>query len=109
MWSPQGAIDMHRPERWGYLQFSTAKAGDVTFAPDPDWDARDGLRRAYYAQGNYYAKNGRYAAALDDLGLKLPAGRLRVEATRNTYEMSWGDGTGKKPRYTITNDGQLGR
>jgi hypothetical protein len=109
VWSPQGAIDMHRPERWGYLQFSTAKAGDVTFAPDPDWDARDGLRRAYYAQGNYYAKNGRYAAALDDLGLKLPAGRLRVEATRNTYEMSWGDGTGKKPRYTITNDGQLGR
>src|ERR1051325_425118 len=25
VWSPQGAIDMHRPERWGYVQFSTAK------------------------------------------------------------------------------------
>src|SRR2546421_581285 len=23
VWSPQGVVDMHRPERWGYVQFST--------------------------------------------------------------------------------------
>ncbi len=23
VWSPQGVIDMHRPERWGYVQFSS--------------------------------------------------------------------------------------
>ena len=28
VWSPQGVIDMHRPETWGYLQFSAAAAGD---------------------------------------------------------------------------------
>src|SRR5262249_43521877 len=27
VWSPQGVIDMHRPERWGYVQFSTARPG----------------------------------------------------------------------------------
>ena len=27
VWSPQGAIDMHRPERWGFVQFSTARPG----------------------------------------------------------------------------------
>ena len=29
VWSPQGVVDMHRPERWGYLQFSTAKSGQA--------------------------------------------------------------------------------
>jgi hypothetical protein len=27
--SPQGAIDMHRPERWAYLQFSKVEAGSA--------------------------------------------------------------------------------
>src|SRR6185312_918912 len=27
VWSPQGVVDMHRPERWGYVQFSTGKPG----------------------------------------------------------------------------------
>jgi Carbohydrate family 9 binding domain-like len=25
VWSPQGVIDMHQPERWGFVQFSTGK------------------------------------------------------------------------------------
>ena len=31
VWSPQGVIDMHRPEKWGYVQFSTgcARHGEV--------------------------------------------------------------------------------
>ena len=40
VWSPQGVIDMHRPERWGYLQFSTAKAGSAAFRPDPERQVR---------------------------------------------------------------------
>jgi hypothetical protein len=106
VWSPQGVIDMHRPERWGYLQFSTAKPGEAKFKPDPDWDARDGLHRAYYAQHIYHKKNGKYATTLNDLGLKLPADRLRIETTRSGYEMSWTDEKGK-PRYTITGDGRI--
>ncbi|MGE0001690.1 MAG: carbohydrate-binding family 9-like protein [Fimbriimonadaceae bacterium] len=35
VWSPQWAIDMHRPELWGYVQFGDAAA---EFVPDPDWD-----------------------------------------------------------------------
>jgi hypothetical protein len=27
VWSPQGVINMHIPEHWGYLQFTTKKAG----------------------------------------------------------------------------------
>ena len=35
VWSPQGVIDMHRPERWGYLQFSTAQARHRRVPPRP--------------------------------------------------------------------------
>lgn len=109
VWSPQGVIDMHRPERWGYLQFSTAKPGEAKFRPDPDWDARDTLHRAYYAQRAYHGKNGKYAPAALDLGLKEPAGRLEVQATRSGYEMTWLDTGAKppKPLYAITHEGRL--
>ena len=50
VWSPQGVIDMHRPERWGYVQFSTAKPGEAAFRKDPDWPVRDLLHRVYYAE-----------------------------------------------------------
>jgi hypothetical protein len=67
VWSPQGVIDMHRPEQWGYLQFSNAPAGQAAFRPDPAGPARRLLHRVYYAQRAYREKkesvNG--AQALD--------------------------------------------
>lgn len=105
VWSPQGVIDMHRPERWGYLQFSTAKPGEAKFKPDPDWTIRDTLHRAYYAQRAHRAKHGQFATKATDLGLKLPADRFQIETTRSAYEMRWEEGG--KPRYTITNEGRI--
>jgi hypothetical protein len=108
VWSPQGVIDMHRPERWGYLQFSTAKPGEAKFKPDADWDIRDTLHRAYYAQRQYLLKNGKYATAMKDLGGKLPTDRLRIDSTRTGYEMTWTDEKGK-PRYSITSDSRISK
>jgi len=40
--SPQGLIDMHRPERWGVVQFTTKPPGEpVPFIMDPSLPARD--------------------------------------------------------------------
>jgi hypothetical protein len=69
VWSPQGVIDMHRPERWGYLQFSTEPAGKATFRPDPALAAREVLHRVYYTQQAYREKHGSWAGSLDALGL----------------------------------------
>ena len=102
VWSPQGVIDMHRPERWGYLQFSTAKPGTAAFKPDPDWTVKDTLHRAYYAQRAHRQKHGKYTPTVADLGAKFPADRLSVETTRNGFEMCWTDEKVAKPRYTIT-------
>jgi len=69
IWSPPGIIDMHRPERWGYVQFSTAKPGTACFLPDPSTPARDLLQEIYYHQRDYQAKHKRWATTLKQLGL----------------------------------------
>ena len=108
VWSPQGVIDMHRPERWGHLQFTTAKPGTVAFKPDPDWAIRDALHRGYYAERQFLKDKGRYTANVADLGLKLPpGGSLKVETTRTGFEMWWADGKTGNPRYTIKHTGRI--
>ncbi len=102
VWSPQGVIDMHRPERWGYLQFSTA-AGNVPFRPDPTAAARDLLHRVYYAQRDYRKANGKYAASAADLGL---AG-VRIETTTHGFEASAEVNGAKTRRATITQDARV--
>ena len=77
VWSPQGAIDMHRPDRWGILQFSTARPGTASFRPDPAQPARDYLHRIYYAQAKRHKDVGRYA---DTLG-RWAGGPRRLAAT----------------------------
>ena len=71
VWSPQGVIDMHRPERWGYVQFSTAKPGHAKFKPDASLPARDLLHTIYYAQKEFNGKRKRWAETLDELGISF--------------------------------------
>lgn len=70
VWSPQGVVNMHVPERWGYLQFSTAKVGEDSFRPDPTLPARDALVEIYHKQGVYRKQNKKFATNLADLGLQ---------------------------------------
>jgi hypothetical protein len=69
VWSPQGAIDMHMPERWGYVQFSglAAGAGTEAFVQDPNERVKWALRRLYYRQRRHLAAKGVYAATVDAL------------------------------------------
>jgi hypothetical protein len=108
VWSPQGVIDMHRPERWGYLQFSTAKPGQDQFHPDPYWSTRDLLHRVYYSQRAYHKTNGKYAKTLPELGLKETA-NLSMETTRSGFEISVPlAAEGARPRrMTINNEAKL--
>jgi alpha-mannosidase len=36
VWSPQGMVDMHQPERWGYVEFSAQRADRRPPSPEPD-------------------------------------------------------------------------
>ncbi|WP_420456020.1 carbohydrate-binding family 9-like protein [Rubrivirga sp.] len=90
VWSPQGIVDMHRPERWGFVQFTTAPPGTVAFRPDPTLAARDLLMEVYHAQKAHHETHERWATSLDDLG--LPADRLASGAARVVGMRPEGDG-----------------
>jgi dienelactone hydrolase len=71
IWSPQGVVNMHRPETWGYIQYSQKPVGstNVEFIEDPTAKARCLLYKILYAQEAHILKNGHYAQNLQALGL----------------------------------------
>ncbi|RYD27089.1 MAG: hypothetical protein EOP86_25045 [Verrucomicrobiaceae bacterium] len=76
IWSAQGIIDMHRPERWGYVQFTRQPAESVKLVPDATRPARDMLQEVAYAQKDFSKRQGRWAASLEELGLTPAASEL---------------------------------
>jgi len=70
VWSPQHVIDMHRPERWGYVQFANAA---TPFVPDASWSARQWLQSVYEAQREFQIAHRRYTSRLTELGVAPPA------------------------------------
>ena len=69
VWSPQGIIDLHRPEKWGCVQFTGKQVGAVSFVPDPAAEAKNRLHEIYYAQRAYREKHGHWAKSLGELVL----------------------------------------
>ena len=70
VWSPQGAIDMHMPERWGFVQFSGLPAGGAdTFVENRNERVKWALRRLYLRQRQYRAAQKRYATELAALNV----------------------------------------
>ncbi len=93
VWSPQGVIDMHQPEHWGYIQFSPNAPGVDKFVPDPSGPARALLHKIYHAQCDYRKQHNAYATSLEALGLEglthdSLAGPPKMETTSNWFEAS---------------------
>ena len=89
VWSPQGIIDMHRPEKWGSVQFSRQKAGRTRFVPDPAASTRKALQTIYYSQRDFQASHARWASSLEELG----------------FDDRRGFGIAKTPTIRLTGDG----
>jgi hypothetical protein len=71
VWTPQGVIDMHRPEMWGYVLFSESDV--VTECPpDPDHETRMLLMHVYWGQKVFRAEHGHYSDSVTQLGLSAP-------------------------------------
>ena len=60
VWSPQGLINMHYPEMWGFVQFSneTVGQGREVLKWNPIEDAKWGLRKVYYAERQFFIDHG---------------------------------------------------
>lgn len=95
VWSPQGVINMHYPEMWGYVLFSGSEdtKSDISFGGlSGDEPVKWVLRRIYYAQQDYFLRHGRYSEDLASLYPDLsdrPAGFKWppvIEATRDLFQ-----------------------
>ena len=73
VWSPQGVVNMHYPEMWGYVQFSTEKAGTekISFVEKKEEKAKWYLRQIYYYEKKYLQENGDYTNSFEALGITV--------------------------------------
>jgi cellulose/xylan binding protein with CBM9 domain len=95
VWSAQGAVNMHMPERWGFVQFSRGEAGRTTvdFEEDSNERVKWALRRLYYRQRQFRASNGRYATDLaalraSDIQVEELGFKPEMQSTSSLYEIS---------------------
>lgn len=107
IWSPQGVVDMHRPERWGHVRFAEADAPLASFRPDPSQPDRDLLMHVYHAQRAYQSENKRWAADLVELGDRLPA-EVRAQVTLTITADGWqATRRGPSPRWALHQDSRF--
>lgn len=101
VWSPQGVINMHYPERWGYLFFSKPEGGKAASEykiPYSESQKRH-LWLVYYLQKEYFQKNRYYARDLKDLGLTEL--NLKVDGKDNKL---WMEATSRQFMVYINSD-----
>jgi predicted metalloprotease with PDZ domain len=115
VWSPQGVIDMHRPERWGIVQFSTRPAAQAAYRPDPSAAVRDRLMEVYYAQKRFFDTKKRWSTSLDELGLAQTSSssdlKTAICLTADGYEaaITFTSPTGRPETWTVRQDSLIQR
>lgn len=113
VWSPQGLINMHYPEMWGFVQFSDqiAGTGAAAFQFNSDENARWALRQIYYQEKNYFEQSGKYTDKLSDLNLselKIAGYQIppTITITPNLFEASLTNLGGDK-KFFINQEGRI--
>lgn len=71
VWSPTGVVNIHEPEKWGYVYFSSKKAGETAIFTIPQeerikWE----LYKLHRAQKKYFSRYNSYATTIDSLTTK---------------------------------------
>jgi hypothetical protein len=71
VWSPQGLINIHYPEMWGFVEFTdkVVGKGKELFSDAFEEPVKWALRRIYYRELAYRDADGAFATELGDLGL----------------------------------------
>ena len=113
VWSPIGIVNMHYPERWGLLQFSTQKPGSSLKITGPeDKKLRDHLWRIYYKQHYYRHKNRKFTDSLAELSEAgtVETGNnqtLKIELQATNYQFIVIAETNDGMRLTLNNNGKI--
>lgn len=115
VWSATGKVDMHMPDRWGFVYFSDKTVGEGTdeFVYPYNMDAYKLLWAMFYAQLDNYSSNKNYLRSVENFFLtdvettNLPKdSKINVEATTNTFRMSISIPE-KNVMYVVNQDGKF--
>lgn len=114
VWSPQGVINMHYPERWGYIRFAgkDERAANAAYALPEGEEMKKYLWLLYYKQKDFRHKNRRYATSL--AALKMPevintkeGSKYMLTLEANTSQFSGAVIKNDKERWKIDHDGRI--
>jgi len=111
VWSPQGVVNMHCPERWGYLMFSDAETQLPEFEMPYSELQRQWLWLVYYKQRKYMMEHRKYAASLQELGIDSAisingiGNKLTMEATPFQFTAMIAGENDAAPPISINNEG----
>jgi hypothetical protein len=100
VWSPQGVVNMHWPERWGYLHF-TKRAEDLVSVFEPTYKIyqEQYLWLLYYKQQAFKKQHHHYATSLKELGLDSESvmiiqelNQVKLEVAGTSYKITINNG-----------------
>ncbi len=85
VWSPQGVINMHEPEKWGYVFFSEKNIGEKdVFTYGEDELIKKKLYEIYRLQRSYYSKNGKWNKNLIPNTISVNKNEINVNTDINS-------------------------
>jgi hypothetical protein len=114
VWSPQGVINMHYPERWGYLAFNKDVTVKKAFVLPYAEEQKRYLWLVYYKEEQQKDKLGSYEASPGELGLKSGItinghiNTLQIEATKHQFMALITDKI-DNITWSINQEGRVGR
>lgn len=116
VWTATGRIDMHMPDRWGYLYFVDKPVGtsqNDEFVYPYNQAIYKLIWAMFYAQQDNYSQQQSYLTTKEQFALTdkelstLPAGaEIAIEGTQNIYQISI-TSPAEKVRYVLNNEGRF--
>lgn len=91
VWSPQGVINMHEPEKWGYVYFSSKEAGSKdTFEIPNDEKIKWELYKLYRAQKKHYSTHNTWLASIETLSPSpMVVDGKKIKPTLENHSSGW--------------------
>lgn len=110
VWTPQGVINMHYPEMWGFVVFEDANKDSeaiTSFDIPADEQIKWQLRKLYYRERQHYADNGSYTDEFAELkGEDTWSIDPTIEITSGTFHISVPSDSGNRTIH-IKEDGKI--
>ncbi|WP_245577761.1 carbohydrate-binding family 9-like protein [Gelidibacter mesophilus] len=91
VWSSQGVINMHEPEKWGYVYFSSTEAGGKdTFEIPNDEKIKWEMYNLFRAQKKHYETNKQWATSVEQLSSSpIVVEGKTIEPKIETHRFGW--------------------